>query len=283
MTTNSPDAVDAEARVVHRKDRVAWFAGVITLGLLGLIVYAGISARIVDPQIFRNYVFNYEIIVGVKNALLIGTLSLFISVGLGLVVAMARLSDNPILTTVGAGYVYLFRGTPMLIQILFWYNALPMMFPSVTISIPWTGITLLNVQMIDMVTPFRAALLGIALAETAYMAEIIRGAIKSFDKGQIDAALALGMRRRQVTAWVVMPQIFRMIIPSAGNEYINLMKSTSLAMTIGYLEVLRVVTNIYYTTFEVVELLCVAGFWYLVLGALATLIQSVLERLYPNR
>ncbi|MDL2263589.1 amino acid ABC transporter permease [Synergistaceae bacterium OttesenSCG-928-I11] len=270
-------------RVVRRRQWGAWVVGAVTLALLLLLARAGVEARIVNPETFRHYLFDLEILIGVKNAFLIGTLSLFIATAVGIVVALFRLSRNPILVAVSAGYVCLFRGVPMLIQILFWFNALPMMFQTIRIAIPFTGITLVNALMVDVVTPFRAALLGISLAEAAYLSEIVRGAVASFDRGQILAAQALGMRGHQVVTRVVMPQVSRAILPSISNEYINLMKSTSLAMTIGYLEVLRVVTNIYYTTLEVVELLCVAAFWYLVLGAFATLLQTILERLYPNR
>ena len=269
--------------VVHRKNWGAWMLGIVTLALLALLAYAGVKARIIDGRVFFHYLWNKDVLIGTRNALLVGTLSLAIASGIGLFVALARLSGNPILVTISTGYVYLFRGTPMLIQILFWFNALPIMFPHIHIVIPIVNITLVDARMIDVVTPFLAALLGIGLAETAYMAEIIRGGIRAVDKGQREAAQALGMRSHQVMLKVIIPQVVRIIIPSTGNEYINLLKSTSLAMTIGYMEVLRVVTNIYSATFEVVELLCVAGFWYLVLGAMATGIQTAAEKLLPNR
>lgn len=273
----------SDFHVVHRKNWGAWFLGCITLALLALLVYAGIKAKIIDGKIFFHYLFSLDVLIGTRNALLVGTLSLIIASGIGLFIALARLSGNPILVVISTGYVYLFRGTPMLIQILFWFNALPIMFPHIYISIPLVNIVLVDAQMIDVVTPFLAALLGIGLAETAYMAEIIRGGIKAVDKGQREAAQALGMRKHQVMSRVIIPQVVRIIIPSTGNEYINLLKSTSLAMTIGYMEVLRVVTNIYSATFEVVELLCVAGFWYLMLGGMATALQTLAEKLYPNR
>jgi len=278
-----PPCAAPSPRIVHRKNRAAWLAGTGTLFLLLLLLRACIRARVVAWDIFFRYLFDAEILLGVGNAFLIGTLSLLLASALGFGVAIARMSGNPILTVLSAAYVYLFRGIPMLLQIIFWYNSLPIMFPRIHIVVPLLRLTLVDVQMIDVVTPFRAALIGISLAETAYMAEIIRGGISSIDRGQREAALALGLRRGQVMRRVILPQAFRTILPSVGNEYINLMKSTSLAMTIGFMEVLRVVTNIYYTTFEVVELLCVACFWYLFLGSFATLLQTVAERLYPKR
>lgn len=278
-----PDPQAPREHVVLRKNWSAWLIGLATAGILVSMGFAVARSGMIRPEIFFKYLFSANVLIGTKNALVVGTLSLVLATALGFFVALARLSGNPILVTVSVGYVYIFRGTPMLIQILFWFNALPMMFPHLRVAIPFTGVVLLDCPMVDFVTPFRAAVFGISLAETAYMSEIIRGAIKSFDKGQIDAAHALGLRPWQTTTRVVMPQVFRAIVPSIGNEYINLMKSTSLAMTIGYAEVLRVVTDIYYASFEVVELLCVAGFWYLVLGAMATMLQYLAERLYPNR
>lgn len=269
--------------VVHRKHIGAWILGCITLLLLLLLVYASVSAKIIDGKVFFHYLFYADVISGTKNALLVGTLSLMMASGIGLFIALARLSGNPILKTVSTGYVYVFRGVPMLIQILFWFNAVPIMFPEVNITLPFMSEPIINAKMIDIISPFWAALLGIGLAESAYMAEIIRGGIQAVDKGQREAAAALGMRRHQIMAHVIIPQVIRIIIPNTGNEYINLLKSTSLAMTIGYMEVLRVVTNIYSATFEVVELLCVAGFWYLILGAFATGLQTMFEKLYPNR
>ena len=273
----------SQFRVVRRKNWGAWVVGFVTAGILLSMGSAVSRSGMIRAEIFFKYLFSLDVLIGAKNALLVGTLSLVLATCGGFFVALARLSGNPILTAVSTGYVYIFRGTPMLIQILFWYNALPMMFPDVRITLPFTDIVLVECMMIDIVTPFRAAVFGISLAETSYMSEIIRGGIRSFDKGQYDAALALGLRPFQAMTRVVVPQVFRAIVPSIGNEYINLMKSTSLAMAIGYAEVLRVVTDIYYSSFEVVELLCVAGFWYLVLGAFATVLQYAAERIYPSR
>jgi polar amino acid transport system permease protein len=270
-------------QVVHRKNWGAWFVAIVTLGLISLFVYASVESRILNVTIFLNYLFSIEVIIGAKNALLVGTLSLLMASILGLFIALARLSGNPILVSFSAAYVYFFRGTPFLIQILFWFNAVPIMFPRIYIALPFMTTPIINSQTINVITPFYAALFGIGLAETAYMGEIIRGAIQAVDKGQSEAALALGMRRYQVMCKVIIPQVIRIIIPNTGNEYLNLLKSTSLAMTIGYMELLRVVTNIYSATFEVVELLCVAGFWYIILAGIVTALQTIFEKIFPYR
>ncbi len=270
-------------QVVHRKNWGAWLVAAVTLSLISLLVYASIKSSILNVTVFLHYLFSKEVIIGAKNALLVGTLSLLMASILGLFIALARLSGNPILVSFSAAYVYFFRGTPFLIQILFWFNAVPIMFPRIHIALPFMNTPVIDSQTINVITPFYAALFGIGLAETAYMGEIIRGAIQAVDKGQSEAALALGMRRYQVMCKVVIPQVIRIIIPNTGNEYLNLLKSTSLAMTIGYMELLRVVTNIYSATFEVVELLCVAGFWYIVLAGIVTALQTTFEKIFPYR
>jgi polar amino acid transport system permease protein len=244
---------------------------------------ASLRAQILDFAVFRDYIFSPLIVMGAINALVLGTLALIIATLIGFVSALMRVSGNPILSGISAIYVYLFRGTPMLIQLIFWFNAVPIMFPSIYIALPFMELPLIDAPTTSVVTPFLAALAGLSLAEGAYMSEIIRGGILAVDKGQREAATALGMTQRKVLTQVVIPQAGRIIIPAAGNQYIMLLKSSSLASAIGYLELLRVATDIYSSNFHVVELLAVAAFWYLVMTAFATAIQTTLEKVFPQR
>ncbi len=273
----------SELPIVHRRRWGAWLLGAVALLAVVTIVHAGIRARIVNLGVFADYIFDPLIVMGAVNALMLGTLALFIATVIGFVAALMRVSGNPILVAISSTYVYLFRGTPMLIQLIFWFNAVPIMFPSITISLPFMAEPLVSTPTTSLVTPFLAALAGLSLAEGAYMSEIIRAGILAVDKGQRAAAAALGMTQRQVLTQVVIPQAGRIIIPAAGNQYIMLLKSSSLASAIGYLELLRVATDIYSSNFQVVELLAVAAFWYLVMTAFATAIQTVLEKVFPQR
>lgn len=178
-------------------------------------------------------------------------------------------------------YTYIFRGTPLLIQLLFWFNAFPTMFPKLYIVIPFIDYVLVNQPMIQLVTPYVAAIAGFSLSEAAYVAEIIRGGILAVGAGQRGAARSLGMTKARVMRYVVIPQARRIVIPATANQYIHMLKSTSLASVIGYLELLRITTDNYSANFRVVELLAVAGVWYLVMAAVATALQAGLERLYP--
>lgn len=270
-------------RVIHRRQWGSWFFGAVVLVALALLVKAAASSKVIDLGVFVQYVFSKNILVGAGHSVMLGSIALLLAVAVGLIVAMMRVSGNPILVGFASSYVYLFRGTPMLIQLIFWFNAFPIMFPQLHLAIPFTGIVLLDLPMTQVITPYAAALAGLSLAEGAYMAEIIRGGFLAVDNGQRDAARAIGMTKAMVMRKVVIPQAARIIVPATGNQYIMLLKSTSLASAIGYLELLRISTDIYAANFHVVELLAVAGFWYLVMTAFATALQTALEKRYPHR
>ncbi|MGR0187735.1 amino acid ABC transporter permease [Azospirillum aestuarii] len=248
-----------------------------------MLISAGVRAKIMNVEVFLSYLTSEQVLIGARNALILGTLALVVASVIGLAVALMRVSGNPILAALSATYVYFFRGTPMLIQLLFWFNALPTMFQRVHLAVPFTDIVLVDAPTTAVVTPFVAALAGLALAEGAYMAEIIRAGILAVDKGQRAAARAIGMTEYQVLRHIVIPQAGRIIIPAGGNQYIMLLKSTSLASAIGFLELLRITTDIYSSNFMVVELLAVAAFWYLVMTAFATAVQTALEKTFPQR
>ncbi|SOC46067.1 polar amino acid transport system permease protein [Rhizobium subbaraonis] len=269
--------------IIHRRRWGSWVLGALALFVVASIVIASVRSRILDLSVVGEYIFSPMIVMGAFNALVLGTLALVIASIIGFVVALMRVSGNPILVAISATYVYLFRGTPMLIQLVFWFNAVPIMFPNIYLALPFMDAPLINAPTTAVVTPFLAALAGLSLAEGAYMGEIIRGGILAVDKGQRAAATALGMTQLKVLSQVIIPQAGRIIIPAAGNQYIMLLKSSSLASAIGYLELLRVATDIYSSNFRVVELLAVAAFWYLVMTAFATAIQTVLEKVFPQR
>jgi len=268
-------------RIVHRRHWGAWIFGALVLLAFALLLKAAIQSRVVDLRIVGEYLFSPQILTGAKNSILLGTVALGIAIAVGLTTALMRVSGNPILVAFASVYVYLFRGTPMLIQLIFWFNAFPIMFKTLHLEV--FGVVLVSVPMTQLITPYLAALLGLSLAEGAYMSEIIRGGILAVDQGQRDAARSIGMTGAQVMRRVVIPQAARIIVPATGNQYIMLLKSTSLASAIGYLELLRITTDIYAANFRVVELLTVTAFWYLAMTAFATAIQTSLEKLYPNR
>jgi polar amino acid transport system permease protein len=181
-----------------------------------------------------------------------------------------RLSHNPVTSTVSWFYIWLFRGTPVLVQLLIWYN-LALVFP-----------TMFGHSTSDIMTPFVAALLGLGINEGAYMAEIVRAGIGSVDHGQTEAAHALGMTSGQTLRRVVLPQAMRVIIPPTGNEFINMLKTSSLAYTIQYSELLLSAVSIYTRNLQVIELLFTVSLWYLLLTSVFSIGQYYVERRFAR-
>ncbi len=246
------------------------------------LVQAGISSNFVDFSIVRRYLFDDLILEGLRNTIIISVLAQGAGIVLGVAFAVMRLSRNPVLSVSSSFYIWFFRGTPVLVQLLFWFNGVPGVFKTMTIAIPFTDVTLYSTPMVDFMTPFMAAFLGLALNEGAYMAEIVRAGILSVDEGQADAAHALGMTPAKTMRRIVLPQAMRVIIPPTGNEFISMLKPSSLASLVLFNELLRQATSISSRNLAAVELLLVASFWYLLLTSIASVGQYYLERRFSR-
>jgi polar amino acid transport system permease protein len=214
--------------------------------------------------------------------LVVAVLAQLIGIVLGVVLAVMRLSKNPVTSTTAWGYIWFFRGTPVLVQLLFWFAAVPLAFKTFSLGIPFTHVTFYEKPMVTFMTSFVAALLGLGLNEGAYMAEIVRAGILSVDEGQVEAAHALGMTPGLTMRRIVLPQAMRVIIPPTGNEFISMLKTTSLASVVLLGELLREAQNVYTANFKNLELLIVASFWYLVLTTIASIGQYYLERRFAR-
>jgi polar amino acid transport system permease protein len=256
-----------------------WVAAAVLLGLVGLLIRLIVNSHFADFAIVRHYLFNKSILEGLRNTVIISVLAQVVGIALGVSFSVMRLSKNPVLSVTSWVYIWFFRGTPVLVQLLFWFNAVPAVFKTFAVSVPFTHIVLYQKPMVLFMTPFMAALLGLGLNEGAYMAEIVRAAIISVDEGQTEAAQALGMRSGLIMRRVVLPQAMRVIIPPTGNEFISMLKTSSLASAVLYGELLRRANDIYSTNLRVVELLLDASIWYL---ALTTVGQYYLERRFAR-
>jgi polar amino acid transport system permease protein len=179
------------------------------------------------------------------------------------------------------GYVWVFRGTPVLVQLIFWYN-LALLFPRLTIGVPF-GPEFWSWDTNEVISPIVAAVIGLTLAEGAFMSEIIRGGITAVDRGQVEAAQALGMTRRRTMRRIVLPQATRIVIPPTGNEFITMLKGTSLLAVIAVPELLFSAQQIYNVNYQVTALLIVASLWYLAMTSVATTGQYFLERHYARK
>jgi polar amino acid transport system permease protein len=256
-------------------------AGLI-LVVAAWLVRAAITSNFVDFSIVRHHLFGPTIREGLRNTILISVLAQVAGIVLGVTFAVMRLSRNPVLSLSASFYIWFFRGTPVLVQLLFWFNGVPGVFKTLTIAIPFTRVTLYSTPMVAFMTPFMAAFLGLALNEGAYMAEIVRAGILSVDEGQADAAQALGMTPTLTMRRVVLPQAMRVIIPPTGNEFISMLKTSSLASVVLFGELLRRAQDISSRNLAVMELLVVASCYYLALTSVASVGQYYLERRFAR-
>jgi amine acid ABC transporter, permease protein, 3-TM region, His/Glu/Gln/Arg/opine family len=221
-----------------------------------------------------------SIMKGLSVTLGLTVVAMFIGTAIGLVLAIARMSDDTLFKSLAGLFIWFFRGTPLLVQLIFWYN-LSTLFPEISISIPF-GPTLVSWNTNDLITPMTAAIAGLSLNEAAYMAEIIRGGLLSVDKGQVEATDAFGMTRGRALRRVIIPQAMRSIIPPTGNQLISMIKATSLVSVIAMSDLLYSVQAVYNRTFEVIPMLMVAVIWYLIITSILNVGQGFIERYYAR-
>lgn len=251
-----------------------YVAAAVVLALLGLFANAVAGADL-RWQAVGDFFFDDQILVGVRNTIVVSVLAMIMGLVLGIILSVMRMSKNPVTSSVAWGYIWFFRGTPVYVQLLLWFN-LALIFPILNLGPFYKD------EMTDVMTPFMAALLGLGLNEAAYMAEICRAGIQSVDEGQTEASQALGMTQQKNMRRIVLPQAMRVIVPPTGNEFINLLKTSSLCSVVMYEEVLRKAQNVGNTSSAVVELLLVATVWYLAITTVFSIGQYYLERRYAR-
>ncbi|MEU5279230.1 amino acid ABC transporter permease [Streptomyces asoensis] len=251
-----------------------WISAVIVVALMVLLVNAFANGDIQWSTV-GDQLFNSTVIAGAGRTLLISVLSMVLGVVLGVLLAVMRLSKNPVTSTVAWLYIWFFRGTPVYVQLLMWFN-LALIFPVLNLG------PIYKDEMTDVMTPFMCALLGLGLNEAAYMAEICRAGLLAVDEGQTEASHALGMSHAKTLRRIVIPQAMRVIVPPTGNEFINMLKTSSLVYVVTYNELLRSTSVIGSSSFAVMELLFVASIWYLVMTSVFSVFQYYLERYYAR-
>jgi polar amino acid transport system permease protein len=268
------DTVPPEAiRAIPVRHYGRWAGAAVVLVLLGLLVRAFAGAD-VNWDVVGDHLTYGTIVEGARNTLWITVLSMLIGVVLGVTLAVMRLSRNPVLSGVAWGYIWFFRGTPVLVQLVLWYN--------LSIVFDVLNFGFYKDETNDLITPFVAALLGLGLNEAAYMAEIARAGIQSVDPGQTEAAHALGMNNSRTMRRIVLPQAMRVIIPPTGNEFINMLKTSSLVSVIQYDDLFRASDVVAGRNLAVMEMLLVATVWYLALTTIFNIGQFYLERHYSK-
>jgi polar amino acid transport system permease protein len=273
VSTSSPPTFGKAIPVRHPGRWVAT-AVVVILGL------AMAQSVVTNPRyqwgVVGDYMLSGPILAGLRLTLVLTVVAEALGIVIGVGLAIMRLSPNPVLSRCAWAYLWFFRGTPLLVQLIFWYN-LSALYPKVSLSVPF-GPTLLEGNANALITPFVAAIFGLALNEGAYMAEIIRGGIVGVPGGQSEAAKALGMTHLQTLRRIVLPQAMKLIIPPTGNQTILMLKTTSLVSVLALSDLLYTAQAIYSRTFQTMALLIVVSLWYLAATSVLTVGQHFLER-----
>ena len=271
-----PSTAQLPGKVVSLRHPGRWVAVAVVLVLAAMVVNSLIRNENFQWDVVFRYFTSTAILDGLRNTVLLTVLAMVVGLVLGIVLAAGRESKNPLLSGAALLYIGFFRGTPLLVQLIFWFN-LSSLYPTLSLGIPF-GPTFVSGSANALITPLVAAVLGLGLNEAAYMAEIVRAGLQSVDNGQTQAAQALGMTGRQVFRRIVLPQALRVIIPPTGNETISMLKTTSLVSVIALPELLFAAQIIYSRTYQVIPLLITASLWYLILTTVLTIGQTYLER-----
>jgi polar amino acid transport system permease protein len=271
-----PDEI--KAIPVRRPGR--WVAAAIILYLTAAIVKSVATNPRFEWGIIRHYFTSSRVLQGLITTLELTVLCMGIGIAIGIVLAVMRLSPNPLVSGASWLYIWFFRGTPVLVQILFW-GFFAALYPRVSLGIP-LGPQFVHFSANSVITPFVAGMLALGLNEGAYMAEIVRAGIISVDEGQTEAAQSLGMTRLQTIRRIVLPQAMRVIVPPTGNETISMLKTTSLVSVIAVTELLYSVQLIYAVNYRTIPLLIVASIWYLIVTTVLSFGQYYLERYFAR-
>jgi polar amino acid transport system permease protein len=267
-----------------------WVASAVILVLVAMLVNTLFFSNVVRggvqegrfqwPVVWK-YLFVTPVLKGITVTLELTLIAMVVGVLLGVVLAVMRLSPSRLLSGSAWIYIWFFRGTPVLVQLTFWYVGITYLYPKLTFGVPF-GPAFFTVNANSLVTSFIAAALGLSLNEGAYMAEIVRAGIISVDEGQTEAAKSLGMSNVQTLRRIVLPQAMRIIIPPTGNETISMLKTTSLVIVIAGSDLFAATQNISNANYQIVPLLLVASLWYLFFTSVLTIGQFYVERYYAR-
>ncbi|TRL32533.1 amino acid ABC transporter permease [Rhizobium straminoryzae] len=280
--SNAPPSGGADFRDVATA-HTPFRTGRLVLWLVIILVVADFAWIVANNENFgwpvvAHYFFDPVVMSGLTVSLGLTVVGMLLGIAFGLIIAIARMSNDRLARSFASLFIWFFRGTPLLVQLIFWYN-MSTLFPQLSIAIPF-GPTLVSWETNSVITPMTAAIVGLALNEAAYMAEIIRGGLLSVDRGQSETAEAFGMTRARALWRIIIPQAMRSIVPPTGNQLISMIKATSLVSVIAMADLLYSVQSIYNRTFEIIPMLLVAVIWYLMITTVLNIGQSYIEAYY---
>ena len=275
----APAAAD-DLPVVRLRHPWRWVSYAVIAVLAAMFVHSLVTNPHFGWDVVGEYLFSVRILDGLAKTLQLTAIAMLLGILLGVALAIMRLSANPVLSRTSWLYIWFFRGTPVFVQLLFW-GFISALYPSISIGVPF-GPGFLETETNTLITPVVAAILGLGLNEAAYLAEIFRGGIQSIDRGQTEAAQALGMKRSRILRQIIMPQAMRVIVPPTANNTISMLKTTSLVSVLSFPELLYAAQLIYSVSFETIPLLITASIWYLVVTSVLTVGQYYIERHYSR-
>jgi len=297
VTPDQPPVADgrpgrdpATPKVVPVRHPWRWVTSVVIVVLVLMLVNTLLFSHVVRGGtregrfqwgVVGHYLFATPVLKGIVITLELTVIAMVAGVTIGVLLAVMRLSPSPLLSGAAWIYIWFFRGTPVLVQLFFWYVGIAYLYQRLGLGAPF-GTEYVTFDSNTLVTPFVAGALGLSFNEGAYMAEIVRAGIISVDEGQSEAAQSIGLSKAQTMRRIVLPQAMRIIIPPTGNETISMLKTTSLVSTITVVELFQATQNIATTTYEVVPLLLVASLWYLFFTSILTVGQYYVERYYAR-
>lgn len=267
-------------RIVPRRHAGRWLAAAVALLAFAIVLRSVIRNEAFQWDVVGRYFTTAAVLDGLVLTLWLTAAVMVLAFLLGTFLAVLRLSANPVLRTLSWGYVWIFRSTPLLVQLLFWFN-IGALYPTLGLGIP-SGPQLFTVKTVNLLGPTLTALIGLTLHETAYAAEVVRGGLLSVDAGQTEAAQALGLGRRRTLRRIVVPQAMRSIVPTAGNMLIGTLKGTSIVSVLAVHDLLFSVQLIYNRTYQVIPLLMVATLWYIAVTSVLSAGQYYVERYYAR-
>lgn len=280
MPHSTPPASQDALRIIGKRYYGRWFSAMVVLLLLVGLMHSIFNNPRFEWHVVAESFTEDSIISGVLMTLQLTAISVVLGFAGGTVLALMRLSSNPVLVAVSWGYTWFFRGVPMLVQLFLWYN-IAALYPTVSLSLPGIG-EVFSASSNALISPFSAAVIALVMHQSAYAAEIIRAGIQSVGNGQLEAARALGYTRSQIFRHTVLPQAMRAILPPAGNEVIGQLKTTAVVSVISLQDVLYSAQIIYQRTYEVIPLLLVATLWYLLLTSVLSVGQFYVERYFAR-
>ncbi|MFJ8716452.1 amino acid ABC transporter permease [Streptomyces violaceus] len=267
-------------RIVPRRRVGRLLSAAVALLVFAMVVNSVVRNRAFQWEVVGQYFTSAAVLDGLLLTLWLTGVVMVLGFLLGILLAVMRLSDNPVPATLSWGFVWIFRSTPLLVQLLFWFN-IGALYPTLGLGVPF-GPQFVTVKTVNLLGPALTAVIGLTLHEAAYAAEVVRGGILSVDAGQTEAAQALGIGRARTLRRIVVPQAMRSIVPTAGNMLIGTLKGTSIVSVLAVHDLLYSAQLVYNQTYQVIPLLMVATLWYIAVTTVLSVGQFHVERHYAR-